>query len=467
MSNPNVPPPDAANDKDADVLATAAQARAIAEVSEALNGLRELAERVQGPANQSVKPTREKSEAEAQLSLELMGQSAVAAQVISPALAQATQPPKAIPAPATLTPAQRPKVGHTLREAREVAGFTLEDVAAEVKIKLTYLKAIEEGRYGDLPARTYAVGFVRTYAQALGLQSEELVARCRAEVGNLPRTPQPLVMKAPAADKRLPGGALMTACAVLAVVVYAASYSYLRPAATSAAFPSEPPAAETTAAAPATPTVAAPAAPVVTPQVATVAAPVAVAPQPVAAAPVNPIVAPPVSTVITPPAPAPQPVAAAQPEPTDDEFADMAMNMDAQPAAQPAPIPPAAPKKKAEPKTAENVEKKMDEAAMRDLNPTAVVPSKPAKVAPPSRIKLRAVSDAEVRIVDAEGRVLAERMIHRGEAFYVPDQKRYTLATNDAGALRVQVDGHEIPPLGAPGEPMHNIPLTPGELVAE
>src|SRR5262249_7269219 len=91
--------------------------------------------------------------------------------------------------------------------------------------------------------------------------------------------------------------------------------------------------------------------------------------------------------------------------------------------------------------------------------------AKPAAPLPPSRIKLHAAEDVEVRIMDEKGRVLAERMIHKGEAFFVPDQKNYTLSTSDAGALKVQIDGREMPPLGEEGEPMHNIPLNSADLL--
>jgi hypothetical protein len=116
-------------------------------------------------------------------------------------------------------------------------------------------------------------------------------------------------------------------------------------------------------------------------------------------------------------------------------------------------------------------------AAMKTLDgKTAAVMTEAAKpaetsdlmkpvTAAPSRIKLSAAEDVEVRIMDEKGRILAERMIHRGEAFFVPDQKNYTMTTSDAGALKVQVDGRDMPALGDPGEAMHNIPLNSKDLL--
>ena len=50
---------------------------------------------------------------------------------------------------------------------------------AALRIRRVYLEALEEGRLRDLPAPAYAVGFVRTYARALGLDADEMVRRFR------------------------------------------------------------------------------------------------------------------------------------------------------------------------------------------------------------------------------------------------------------------------------------------------
>jgi cytoskeleton protein RodZ len=61
--------------------------------------------------------------------------------------------------------------------------------------------------------------------------------------------------------------------------------------------------------------------------------------------------------------------------------------------------------------------------------------------------------------------MIAERVINKGEAFYVPDKAGLTLATTNAGALHMQIDGKEMQPLGDPDEAMHNIPLNPDSLL--
>lgn len=74
--------------------------------------------------------------------------------------------------------------GALLRAAREEKGLELEQVAAETRVPLRHLAAIEEGRYDSMPSRTYAIGFSRTYAQMVGLDEDEIVDQVRAELGD-------------------------------------------------------------------------------------------------------------------------------------------------------------------------------------------------------------------------------------------------------------------------------------------
>jgi len=68
------------------------------------------------------------------------------------------------------------KIGDILREAREARGLDLDEVAGETKIRPRYLEALEEERYDLLPEDVYIKGFVRIYANYLGLNAEPLVA---------------------------------------------------------------------------------------------------------------------------------------------------------------------------------------------------------------------------------------------------------------------------------------------------
>lgn len=65
-------------------------------------------------------------------------------------------------------------IGATLRKARQDAGVTLDAVEEETKIRKRYLTALEREDYSDLPSAMYARGFLKTYANYLGLDGEAL-----------------------------------------------------------------------------------------------------------------------------------------------------------------------------------------------------------------------------------------------------------------------------------------------------
>ena len=67
------------------------------------------------------------------------------------------------------------EVGRMLEEARLNKGITLDKVEADLKIRKAYVLAMESGRWEDLPGYAYAIGFLRTYAEYLGLPGDEIV----------------------------------------------------------------------------------------------------------------------------------------------------------------------------------------------------------------------------------------------------------------------------------------------------
>ncbi len=115
------------------------------------------------------------------------------------------------------------KVGATLRAARESAGQDLRDASRALRIRWEYLNAIEEGDFKPLPGMTYAIGYVRSYAQHLDLDVECAVTQFKAEARDL-NGPRQLVFPSPAPEGKVPGGALMFVAALLAVFAYAGWY---------------------------------------------------------------------------------------------------------------------------------------------------------------------------------------------------------------------------------------------------
>ncbi|MBW5444504.1 DUF4115 domain-containing protein [Cohnella sp. CFH 77786] len=66
-------------------------------------------------------------------------------------------------------------LGALLRKAREQRGYTLDDVQEATKIRKRYLEAIESGDYKVLPGSFYVRAFVKTYAETVGLDAEEVL----------------------------------------------------------------------------------------------------------------------------------------------------------------------------------------------------------------------------------------------------------------------------------------------------
>lgn len=80
-------------------------------------------------------------------------------------------------------------VGARLRRAREAQGLSRADIAARTKIAERHLAAIEEARFGDLASSTYAVGFSRAYARAVGLDEREIAQAVRDELDMADQAP--------------------------------------------------------------------------------------------------------------------------------------------------------------------------------------------------------------------------------------------------------------------------------------
>jgi hypothetical protein len=72
-----------------------------------------------------------------------------------------------------------PGVGTTLREARNRRKIDLSEVEGAIKIRVRFLRAMENEEWDALPGGVYSVGFIRTYASYLGLDGERLADECR------------------------------------------------------------------------------------------------------------------------------------------------------------------------------------------------------------------------------------------------------------------------------------------------
>src|SRR5207247_10080863 len=82
-------------------------------------------------------------------------------------------------------------LGEQLRAQRERKSITLEQAAADTRIREKFLKALEDGDYQSLPGAVYTRGFLRNYADYLDLETDELVMLYQQERGGAPPEPAP------------------------------------------------------------------------------------------------------------------------------------------------------------------------------------------------------------------------------------------------------------------------------------
>ena len=81
-------------------------------------------------------------------------------------------------------------VGEILRAEREKKGVTIKDVEGATNIRALYLSAIEDNKFSVAPGEVYLKGFIRNYANYLGVDGQEMVNLYRQQI-NPPPPPEP------------------------------------------------------------------------------------------------------------------------------------------------------------------------------------------------------------------------------------------------------------------------------------
>ncbi len=115
------------------------------------------------------------------------------------------------------------RAGADLRIARERRGEDLRTIAMSLRIRREQLEALEESRYDDLPGRAYAVGFVRSYAEYLGLDSAHIVERYKSELDNRFAVASGALNFPDAQEQvRLPRGTFLIVALIIGVGAYGA-----------------------------------------------------------------------------------------------------------------------------------------------------------------------------------------------------------------------------------------------------
>ncbi len=305
----------------------------------------------------------------------------------------------------TLAPAPAGSVGATLREARERRGLQIADASHQLRIRGSVLQTMEAGQFEKLPNGAYALGFLRSYADFLGLDRDEIARRVKAEAAALSARTE-LVFPQPLSEGRLPSGLVMAVSILLAGGAYGLWYTHT-----------------------ATDRVALPRVEAVPPQLAqatpaTQAEAATVAPQ--AAAPA----AAPSAPVMTPaPMPAPAPAAEAPAAPANVPAPQVA-------AVSPQAATPAA------------------ETGPRQYGDNG------------SPILIKATGDSWLQVRDPSGSIVFSRILRAGESYGAPSQPGHVLATGSAGMLDIFVDGKKAPPIGRPGFTRRDVPLDGEKLLS-
>ncbi len=390
-------------------------------------------------------------------------------------------------------------VGPLLRASRQRVGEDLGDVAAMLRIRFPYLEAIEEGRFADLPGQTYAVGFVRTYAEHLGLDGEEVVRRFKSElaVGNVRAD---LNFPTPMVETSVPGGAIVFVGLVAAVLTYGAWYlstteegffsdlveplperlaalvsdkeklaepatkeakeeapapvmttveqkpePSLEPVKTEAPQPAEKPAQAEEKREPGTRPGPAPKRVTAEQSGTTAPAPASETTSSAAAGTTAPV---PQQPAMPPPPPPPPPSAAVASETSISTPAEARTEITAQSVPE---------------TTVANTE---TEQATREAE--TAVPEQAVQIAEPaSRITVRATANSWIEVRDDFSNTnLVSRLLSEGESYEVPNKIGLSLHTGNAGALEILVDGALVPAIGEAGAVQRGVELDPDALKA-
>ncbi len=353
-------------------------------------------------------------------------------------------------------PAGPRSAGDALRQQREALGLNFSDVAGALRIKPAYLAAIEEGRPDRLPGPAYAAGFVRAYADHVGLDGAEILRRFRLEAAGLDAKPD-LSFPMPLGERSVPGRAMLLLAVILAICGYGTWYylstdELVRPERVTEVpatlLPPKPPK-------PAASTPSAPIAPA-TSATTTVQAGVP------SSAPIAPATS----------APATGQAGAPPSEPISGTEMPAASEAEAAPSGSPPPVAATIPGISAKPPAPVPAttfaatpvphipSTSADAAAGSVIEAESGTPQTYGAADGSTRIVLRANTDSWIQVRDSDHSVLFTGVLKPGESYRVPDRAGLSMRAGNAGGLDVMVDGKPAPSLGPIGA-VRNVALDP------
>lgn len=289
-------------------------------------------------------------------------------------------------------------VGTVLRDRRVERGLDERAIAAKLKMRVDQLKAIEADDFARLPGRTYAVGFIRSYAKCLGLDSEALVEQYKLQTAATDlNQPVELIFPEVTVEHRRPNGSLLIVALVVAVVIYGIAQITM---------PSRPTAVTVASAADAV-----------------IVVDPALAPKPVEVAPVD-------VGVVNLNTPEPDAAQASEAAPM---FTTLVHDFPVPLAGEPIVI-----------------------AAAAQVGESPATPSRITLRALESTYVQ--IKDPGLRKRHA---ILLARVLNPGESFQAPDRAGLVLLTGNAGGIQVEVDGRSAGVLGKSGQVIKRLALEP------
>jgi cytoskeleton protein RodZ len=294
-------------------------------------------------------------------------------------------------------------VGQDLRTARLRRGEDLATVSRALKIRKEHLDAVEEDRIESLPGKTYAIGFVRSYAGYLGLDVTAMVARFKEEIAGRHDEHTPAIAQIPDEETRhLPRGWRIVAGVVVLLLGYGAWHLFSS-GSTQVAVPPPPS--------------------------------------------LNP---PKAAVAKSAPAPAPAQTASAAPvtpAPSTKQAASTAA-----PSASMSSLPASTQTKPPGPDNAVSTIGATGGTVYGEQNRNP-------------RVVLKARTDTRITVRGEDGSLYLNRDLKAGDTYMVPNLPGLSLATSNAGAIEVALDGQVLGPVGQGQEILGRVSLDPQSLV--
>ncbi|NTU77075.1 MAG: helix-turn-helix domain-containing protein [Alphaproteobacteria bacterium] len=328
----------------------------------------------------------------------------------APESAPITPRPGFRPAP----PPEMERLGSILRRVREQRGEELGDISDYLRIRPSYLFALENSRYEELPADAYVIGFLRSYANYLGLDGRGAIDQYRREMSGRRKKPL-LSMPQPLSEGRAPTVAILIVALVAVLLIYALWYGLASSdrASVTAATPLPQPESSLTSSAGTDPLAS--------------SAPLSAAPEAAA----------------TPPATAASSVENASSTPAAASTTETSAPAETK---TPETTPTETKQKTDPPKPAEAKGQTYGEKTAQ------------------SRVVVRCEKESWVLIADKQGNTVFDKILKPGDVYNVPVSKGLTLTTGNGGGLVLSLDGTELPKIADESRVARAVSLDPDAL---